>query len=226
MKNTVFYLFIITLTLVAGCNTVGGTGGTLFGGRETTQTTAVKPVDNRQFNESRTDTRLAGAEAAIADMRAEIEELNSALNKAYAKAERDTRSANSDTRAEIAALRGELATLRAKVDALPAAISKLIDEREKKIIAYTDSSVKAAETRLKNEIASNRRPANTPVASGTFTGQAYEHVVESGQTLSEIAQAYSQQTGTRITVNDILSANNIPDASKLKIGQKILIPKK
>ncbi|MCL1909960.1 MAG: LysM peptidoglycan-binding domain-containing protein [Kiritimatiellaeota bacterium] len=224
MKNTVFYLFIITLTLVAGCNTVGGTGGTLFGGRETTQTTAVKPVDNRQFNESRTDTRLAGAEAAIADMRAEIEELNSALNKAYAKAERDTRSANSDTRAEIAALRGELATLRAKVDALPAAISKLIDEREKKIIAYTDSSVKAAETRITN---ANRRPVNTTTTTsgGQFT-QAYEHVVESGQTLSEIAQAYSQQTGTRITVNDILSANNIPDASKLKIGQKILIPKK
>jgi LysM repeat protein len=44
-------------------------------------------------------------------------------------------------------------------------------------------------------------------------------VVESGQTISEIAQAY------KVSQEEIMNVNKIKNASRIRVGQKLLIPK-
>jgi len=206
-----FLLF--SLFILPGCRTLGEEreGASMFESRDNRQS------GNRAFADSRTDTRLAAAESAIADLRAEINDLNTALVNAEKKAEREARFAGSENRTEIAALRMDLAALRDKVENLPAAITKLLDDREKKIVAYVDKSVKTA--------ASAAKPPAVP-QNNSFVGEVYVHTIQSGETLSAIAQAYSEKTGKRVTVNEILSANNITDPGKLRVNQKINIPKK
>ena len=58
---------------------------------------------------------------------------------------------------------------------------------------------------------------------GARTGGAaegYEHVVQSGETISTIAQAYG------VSVAAILRENNLRDANIIREGQKLFIPKK
>lgn len=52
----------------------------------------------------------------------------------------------------------------------------------------------------------------TPVASG------YEHVVQRGETLSEIASAY------HVSVEAIVRANNLKNPDDIKIGQTLFVP--
>jgi LysM repeat protein len=53
--------------------------------------------------------------------------------------------------------------------------------------------------------------------------KGYEHVVQSGETISAIAKAYRDQ-GVKVTTPQILKANPKLDASKLFVGQKVFIP--
>ena len=54
-----------------------------------------------------------------------------------------------------------------------------------------------------------------PRGSGDFV---YEHTVQTGQTLSEIASAYG------VSVKAIMEENNIKNANMLRAGQIIYIP--
>ncbi|MFH1067569.1 MAG: LysM peptidoglycan-binding domain-containing protein [bacterium] len=55
--------------------------------------------------------------------------------------------------------------------------------------------------------------------------EGYEHVVEKGQTLWIIAQAY-QKKGVHVTVEDICKANDMKPGDKLRVGQRLFIPNK
>jgi LysM repeat protein len=55
--------------------------------------------------------------------------------------------------------------------------------------------------------------------------QGYEYVVQPGQSLWAIADAY-QKSGVNVTVEDIRKANNLGKTDTLKVGQKLFIPKK
>jgi len=46
----------------------------------------------------------------------------------------------------------------------------------------------------------------------------YEHVVQSGETLSEIAREYG------VSVNAVINANNLKDPNSLRVGQTLFIP--
>ena len=52
----------------------------------------------------------------------------------------------------------------------------------------------------------------------------YSHVVQKGQTLGLIAQAFREQ-GVNVSVDDIVKANDLP-SREIKPGQKLFIPKK
>ena len=54
-------------------------------------------------------------------------------------------------------------------------------------------------------------------SSGGYT-QGYEHVVKSGETLSQIATQYG------VTVQVIVDANELADPNALRVGQKLFIP--
>lgn len=101
---------------------------------------------------------------------------------------------------EIAALRKDMEILRAANANLR---KEIVDELSGKIARMQPGSVGSA-------VKSTKTPAKN--RSG------YEHKVEKGQTLSEIARGY----GT--TVDAILKANNLTVKSTLRVGQTLFIP--
>ena len=56
-------------------------------------------------------------------------------------------------------------------------------------------------------------------AGGGTSGTGLQHVVESGQTLSAIAQAYG------VTVSAIVRANKLANPNSVRVGQKLFIPR-
>jgi len=90
-------------------------------------------------------------------------------------------------------------------------------------LATAVDAAAAARAELKREIVDSvsqrvtdviraQRPAARPAQRG------YEHVVEAGQTLSEIAAAYN------VTTEAIVNANNLPNADTIRVGQTLFIP--
>ena len=80
--------------------------------------------------------------------------------------------------------------------------------------------------RLGKTVVASPKPAkpvvpDTPQATGDDKG--YEYVIQSGDTLSVIVQAYREKN-IKVTVDRILKANPGLDPKKLKVGQKIFIP--
>jgi len=68
-------------------------------------------------------------------------------------------------------------------------------------------------------------PADTATSGGDKPKdeKGYEYVIQSGDTLSIIAQAYKEKS-IKVSVAQILKANPGLDATKLRVGQKIFIP--
>ena len=65
--------------------------------------------------------------------------------------------------------------------------------------------------------------APAPTAS-TKSETGFEYIVQQGQSLWAIADAY-QKAGVNVTVDDIRRANNL-SSDTLQVGQKLFIPKK
>lgn len=106
-------------------------------------------------------------------------------------------------RSQVSALNGQIGSLNSKMNAL--------DARQKKEMA---DLIKEVQALLRKSAAS--RPSSSG-GSSVNRGSGREHVVESGHTLSAIAQAY----GT--TVKAIKSANNLKN-DQIYVGQKLFIP--
>ena len=117
---------------------------------------------------------------------------------------------------ENARLRQELQQLRADINALNSQIAGLngkmnsLDAKQRREMA---ALIQQVESLLKKSVASQPRSGS----SNRQNGPGREHVVESGHTLSAIAQAY----GT--TVKSIKDANNLK-SDQIRIGQKLFIP--
>ena len=93
---------------------------------------------------------------------------------------------------------------------VPQNISKLLGEQEKQIMSQVDKKIASIKS---------SRSTSSSTARVNYDGPCYEHVVEAGQTISEIAQAY------KVSQREIMDVNNIKDASRIRVGQKLYIPK-
>ncbi len=141
---------------------------------------------------------------------------------------------------QLAALSKDLADLRDKVNAPAAtdtvsrddlkALATQVQEIDKKRQADRDLILKEIERAVKVGSAPSRHPTpaasdnNEPAPTAPQKAQkGYEHVIESGETLSAIAKAYNDQ-GVKVTTAQILKANPKLDPRKLYVGQKIFIP--
>lgn len=60
-------------------------------------------------------------------------------------------------------------------------------------------------------------------SSGSRVQQGYEYVIQAGDTLTAIVQAY-RDDGIKVTVDDILKANPGLKPTALQIGQKVFVP--
>ncbi len=110
------------------------------------------------------------------------------------------RGGDTVSQAELAAVRSDLAAVREAQGRLRGEIVEDITKR------LTDLAKK--------------REAEAKQAAKEAAAQksGYNHVVEAGQTLSAIAQAY------KVSVKSIMQANNIKDPTKVRVGQKLFIP--
>lgn len=112
---------------------------------------------------------------------------------------------------DIALLRSELETLRIDRERLRAQIIDDLAGKIEKVAAKQQQTLQAAPVPAPAPAAA----VNAPAAAN---GSGYEHKVERGQTLIEIARGYNT------TVEKIIKANNIKDPSAIRVGQTLFIP--
>ena len=113
-----------------------------------------------------------------------------------------------ELKAEIAALRAENASLKARQEALR---REIVDDIAKKL---GQLGVAPAARASAPAPAASAAPAP---AAPVSRGPGYEHIVEPGQTLSEIARGYG------VSVAKIKAANALK-SDNLRIGQKLFVP--
>lgn len=130
--------------------------------------------------------------------RLELEQQN--LARELAALEQTARNAGGTNRAQVEELARQIQVLKA---AREQDRKWIIEELSRRVAALMASPP------------SGSAPARTPVRTSEV---GYEHVVEAGQTLSEIARAYG------VTVDVIMRANNLKSAT-IRVGQKLFIPK-
>jgi predicted nucleic acid-binding Zn-ribbon protein len=135
----------------------------------------------------------ASLETDVARLKEQMRDVGASQQDAY----RGVEACNQSVREMEARLDRELAELRSMIKALEAA---RVEDREhivegvKKLVG---SSAKSSSTRAE---------------------RGYEHTVEPGQTLSQIAAAYN------VRVDAIVRANNLGNANAIRVGQVLFIP--
>ncbi|MFO7936089.1 MAG: LysM peptidoglycan-binding domain-containing protein [Kiritimatiellia bacterium] len=164
----------------------------------------------KQLAKIRTDSEMTNLECQ------RLSEQIDALNRNQQQL--DTRLRNIESRIDgspdldqdIIALRRDIEQLRVEREQLRKEITDDLAGRIEKIAAKQRKAVDAARRQVVS------RPANTSSAASSVSG--YEHKVERGQTLSEIARGYNT------TVKKIIDANNIKNPSNIRVGQVLFIP--
>jgi len=175
--------------LMSGCETTSGWfDGTIF--------------------ESKPDPAVARVATTTQQMSLEFRQLTEQMNEIRRnQQEQDLRlgrietqlTAGGRTQSEITALQRDIQMLRADRETLKREITSDLAARIEKVAQAQRASIPSP--------SSSAKPR---------TG--YEHKVEKGQTLSEIARGYGK------SMDSIMKANNIKDPSALRIGQVLFIP--
>ena len=150
----------------------------------------LQTPQQRQQTAARQQAASRHAEERVHRVQGQVEsvEMDALLMHELQQLRRDVRSYN-----------GQISQLNSKMSAL-----------ETKQAQEMKELIKRVEGLLKKSVAS--RPSSKPAR-----GSGREHVVESGHTLSAIAQAYG------VSVKSIKKANNLKGDS-IYVGQKLFIP--
>lgn len=174
---------------------------------------AAPLFEGTAFEQSPARASSASAQSGGADLRQlsdqvgalsrSLEVLDGRVSKLEAQA-----GAPAVTSDEVTALRRDIQQLRTERDSLKREVTDDLAARVEKIAARQQPS----EARAVAPAA-----ARSPGAAGGKRG-GYEHKVEKGQTLSEIAKGYNT------TVDAIIKANKITNPSAIRVGQVLFIP--
>lgn len=153
----------------------------------------------------------------------QIEAINDQHNKMVEEVEK-LRAQIKAVSEENAGLAKQVAEIKAQAakerEALLDQISKLLADQEKRL---TEKIQQVAKAKVE-ETPRKSTPPKEPSAQ-VKEEEGYDHVVQSGQTLWSIAQAYRDK-GVKVTVEDIRKANNLKEGQGLRSGQKLFIPGK
>jgi septal ring factor EnvC (AmiA/AmiB activator) len=151
--------------------------------------------------------RMAQQQADMEKMRENVQRIQEKLNGIELEQQnlaRDIGAVRSSPK-EDTVVRNRLDTLERQIQSLAAGR----DADRKQIVSQVASLVGSS---------SGSSPSGHTSSRGSGSQTGYEHVVESGQTLSEIAAAY------KVSVTSIRKANNLK-SNTLRVGQKLFIPK-
>ncbi len=142
-----------------------------------------------------------------------VSENQAKLEAKVAKLEGDLRSID-DLKAEIAGLRAENERLRSAQAELR---EQIVDDITKRIAKMNIGGAPTGPAPVPRPISTAARNSTPAPSAPAPTTSGYNHIVEAGQTLSEIARGYG------VTVNAIKQANGLKN-DNLRIGQKLFIP--
>ncbi len=126
-------------------------------------------------------------------------------------------SASPRTQDDITALRRDVQLVRAERETLKKEITDDLAGRIEKIAARQQADINAARAAAAPS-ASGVGAARTSGGSAPSGRGGYEHKVERGQTLSEIAKGYNK------SVESIMKANKLSNSSIIRVGQVLFIP--
>ncbi|HQQ05104.1 MAG TPA: LysM domain-containing protein [Kiritimatiellia bacterium] len=112
--------------------------------------------------------------------------------------------------AAAASARAATESLEPRMGRMESRMAALEKQREQDRQELVDS--------LSKKMADIMKTSSSAGRSAKRSGYGYEHTVEAGQTLSEIAAAYG------VSVQRILEENNLKNANLLKVGQVLFIP--
>jgi nucleoid-associated protein YgaU len=115
---------------------------------------------------------------------------------------------------ELTGLRRDIQMLRADRETLRKEITDDLAARVEKIAARQQAELQA----VKSPSVPASRSAASGGASSAPPRAGYEHMVEKGQTLSQIARGYGK------SMDVIMKANKITNPSSIRAGQKLFIP--
>ena len=185
---------------------------------------AAPLFEGTAFEQSPARASSASAQSGGADLRQlsdqvgalsrSLEVLDGRVSKLEAQA-----GAPAVTSDEVTALRRDIQQLRTERDSLKREVTDDLAARVEKIAARQQPS-EARAGRAASAVApaaATPAAARSPNAAGGKRG-GYEHKVEKGQTLSEIAKGYNT------TVDAIIKANKITNPSAIRVGQVLFIP--
>lgn len=195
MTRRLLYLLPATLLATAAI----AQQGSMWSRTTSSSTPQITPA---QAELARLATQIQSLQIAIETLQAQQEVISrdqAALNTRITRLEQNAGKADSQ---EIIALKRDIDSVR---QAQATMRTEIVNEITSKI-----STMLAA--RQKNT-ATNKTSEQKQIKQ---TG--HSHTVETGQTLSKIAQAYET------TVDKIMKANDLKDASKLRVGQVLFIP--
>lgn len=119
---------------------------------------------------------------------------------------------------DIIALRRDIQLIRAERETLKKEITDDLATRIEKIAARQQADINAAKTVAAASPVAGRTSYSGKASVSARSVSGYEHKVEKGQTLSEIARGYGK------SMDVILKANKITNPSSIRAGQILFIP--
>jgi nucleoid-associated protein YgaU len=151
-------------------------------------------------------------------IREQLSALSGRIEGMEMEAQRLAREMDQVRRQSEAASQAGVRAMQPQVEDLGRRVAELAAARERDKQAILDDVSRRVAELLRRSGGGSAAPRQaTPRRTGPQEG--YEHVVQPGETLSAIAQAYG------VSTRAILQANNLPNADLLRVGQKLFIPK-
>ena len=196
MKNILFRtLPLLAIVAFSGCETMYNNPGR----RQEADTAALLAAQERQ--QLSRDTEIAKAAAQSAEER--LQHLDMRLLRLEEGLRQSQNANGADLAAlqrELASLKGETASIRADRETMKKEIVNEISAEVAKLLAAQQKAAAASAARVE-----------------ASSQSGYEHKVQSGQTLSAIAQAYG------VSVEKIKKANGLKN-DVIRVGQTLFIP--
>ena len=210
---------LVRAGVLCGAVLVSGCAGPMFEGTIFEQ----PPRNNPEVARIATNTQQMNVEfrqlsEQITALNRTQEMLDARLSKMEAQM-----NASPRTQDDITALRRDVQIVRSERETLKKEITDDLAGRIEKIAARQQADINAARSAAAFS-SSASGAARTPGAARTSAGAAtparggYEHKVERGQTLSEIARGYNK------SVESIMKANKLSKSSSIRVGQVLFIP--
>jgi len=119
---------------------------------------------------------------------------------------------------DIIALRRDMQLIRTERETLKKEITDDLATRIEKIAARQQADINAAKNVAAASAVTRRTSQSREASVSARSVSGYEHKVEKGQTLSEIARGYGK------SMDVIMKANKITNPSTIRVGQILFIP--